>query len=87
MKDIERFAWAIAVIIALGIGIFAGHSITAAYKDIEIMDLQAQVETANASLAEANVELAFWQNTMNGLAEGEQFAGVDIKYGRPNVED
>ena len=81
MKNLERFAWAIAVIVALGLGIYAGHKVTAAYKDTELMDLQAQIETANASLAEANVELAFWQDTMNRLANGEQFKGVDIKHG------
>jgi hypothetical protein len=31
MKNLERFAWAIAVIIALGLGIYAGHRVTAAY--------------------------------------------------------
>jgi hypothetical protein len=89
MKD-HDWTWVFAVIVILviiGISIFAGHSVTAANKDVEIMNLQSQLETANASLTEANVELAFWKDTMNRLAEGEQFAGVDIKYGRPNVED
>lgn len=62
MKLIEtnpkrHIAWAIAVILALGLGIYAGHKVTVAYKDVDLMDLQAQLETANASLAEANVEL------------------------------
>lgn len=57
MKDIERFVWGVAVIITLGLGIYAGSKVTAAYKDTEIMDLQAQLETANASLADANAEL------------------------------
>jgi uncharacterized protein HemX len=87
MKDIERFAWAIAVILALGLGIYAGHGVTAAYKDIELMDIHAQLETAQASLAEANVELEFWKTTMKGLAEGRQLEGVDIKYGRPSEGD
>ena len=81
MKRITPFLWSIALIITLGFGIFAGHSVTAANKDIEIMNLQAQLEMANASLAELNVELAFWRDTMNRLAGGEQFAGVDIKHG------
>jgi len=79
--------WILTLIVVLAFGIYAGHSVTAAYKDTEIYDLQAQVETANASLAELNVELAFWRDTMRGLAEGGQFAGVDIKYGRPSTGD
>jgi len=47
----------ISICLALGFGIFAGHEVTAANKDVEIMDLKAEVETANASLAEANIEL------------------------------
>lgn len=50
--------WSIALILALGLGIFAGHSVTAAYKDVELMDVRAALETANASLADANIELA-----------------------------
>jgi rare lipoprotein A (peptidoglycan hydrolase) len=57
MRRITPFLWSIALIVALGLGIYAGHSVTAAYKDAELMDLQAAVETANASLAEANIEL------------------------------
>jgi uncharacterized protein HemX len=86
MKDPERFAWAIAVIIALGIGIYAGHKVTAANKDIEIMDLQVQLEAASARLAKANTELAFWKNTLRGLAEGNQLEGVDLK-GKPSKEE
>jgi len=87
MKRYKFITWPLAVILALGLGIYAGSHVTAAYKDAEIYDLQAQLETANASLAEANVELAFWRDTMNGLANGEQFKGVDIKHGRPNIGD
>ena len=78
--------WSIAVIIALGLGIYAGHSVTAAYKDVEIADLQSQLETANASLAEANIELAFWKNTLRSLADGKQLEGIDLK-GRPSTQD
>jgi len=85
MKRITPFLWAIVIIIALGLGIYTRHSVTAANKDVEIMNLQAELETANASLTEANVELAFWRNTMNRLANGEQFPGVDIKHGKGSV--
>jgi rare lipoprotein A (peptidoglycan hydrolase) len=57
MKRFSWFAWAIVVILALGFGTWAGHSITAAYKDVEIMDAWAALEAAQASLADANVEL------------------------------
>ena len=81
MRRITTFLWVIAVLLGAGLGIYAGSHVTAAYKDTEIMDLQAQVETANASLAEAAIELSFWRDMMNRLAGGEQFAGVDIKHG------
>ena len=57
MKRITPFIWALAIIFALGLGIYAGHRVTAAYKDAEIMDVQAALEAAQASLAEAAVEL------------------------------
>jgi len=76
----------IVIILYLSLGIYAGYKVTAAYKDTEIMNLQAQLETANASLAKANTELAFWENTLQSLAEGNQLEGVDLK-GRPSVED
>jgi len=78
--------WGIAVIIALGLGIYAGHSVTQAIADTELMDAQAALETANASLAEANVELAFWKNTLRSLADGKQLEGVDLQ-GKPSVGD
>ncbi|MCJ7563701.1 MAG: hypothetical protein MUP52_03815 [Candidatus Aminicenantes bacterium] len=65
--------WSIVVVLAIALGIYAGHKVTAAYKDTEIMDLQAQLETAQASLADANIELAFWTTTLKGLADGGQF--------------
>lgn len=86
MKIHDWFIAAIVVILALGQGIFAGHKVTRAIADIEIMNLRAQLETANASLAELSIELAFWQNTLKNLAEGGQFAGVDLR-GRPSVGD
>jgi len=61
---LERMTWALGVILALGFGIFAGHSVTAAYKDVELMNKQAALETALASLADANVELKQNQATV-----------------------
>jgi rare lipoprotein A len=58
MKSLSWFAWAIIVVLALGLFIYVGHKVTAAYKDTELMDLQVQLETARASLADANIELA-----------------------------
>ena len=86
MKRITPFLWSIALIVALGLGIYAGAKVTAANKDTEIMDIQAALETANASLAEANVELAFWQTTIKGLAEGRQLEGAELN-GRPSLGD
>jgi hypothetical protein len=79
MKRITPFLWAIAVIIALGLGIYAGYGVMKAISDTEIMDLQVQLETANAALAEANVELAFWKSTIRDLAEGKQLERIDLE--------
>jgi len=78
MKDTERFAWAIAVIVGLGIGIYAGHSVTAAYKDAELAAMRAQVE-------QANDELAFWQATLRRIVEGDQV--TEVANGRMSKED
>ena len=86
MRRVTPFLWVIAVILALGLGIYTGSKVTAAYKDTEIMDVRAALEVAQASLAEANVELAFWQTTIKGLAEGKQLAGAELN-GRPNIGD
>ena len=86
MKHLTWFAWLIIVILAIGFGIYAGAKVTAANKDTEIMDIQAALEAAQASLAEANVELAFWQTTIKGLAEGKQLAGAELN-GRPSLGD
>jgi hypothetical protein len=53
---------------------------------MEIMDLQAQLETARASLADAVEERDFWRWTLKSLAEGGQLEGVDLK-GRPSTGD
>jgi len=86
MKRITPFLWSIALIIVLALGIYTGAKVTTAYKDVELMDVRAALETANASLADANVELAFWQATIRGLAEGRQLKGVEFN-GRPNIGD
>ena len=86
MKRITPMLWSIAVILALALGIYAGAKVTTAYKDVELMDARAALETANASLAEANVELAFWKSTMKGIVEGGQLA--EIRRGkRPDDRD
>ena len=78
--------WGIVVILTLAIGIYAGYKVMQAISDIKIMDLEAALETANASLSEANVELAFWKSTLRDLANGVQLEGVDLK-GRPSTGD
>ena len=66
----------IVIILFLFLGIYAGHKVTAAYKDTDLMDVRAALETANASLAEANEELAFWKNTLRSLANGDQLKEI-----------
>jgi len=73
--------WSIVVILALALGLYAGYRVMKA-----ISDLQAQLEAAQASLAEANIELAFWQTTIRGLAEGRQLEGIELN-GRPSIQD
>ena len=65
MKRITPFLWAIAIVIALGLGIYTGHHVTAAYKDAELAAMRAQVERANE-------DLAFWQATLRRIVEGDQ---------------
>jgi len=77
---------AILFILAIAFGIYVGFKVEGARKDTELRDLRDQLETANASLAEANVELAFWQTTIKGLAEGKQFGWAELK-GRPSEGD
>jgi hypothetical protein len=88
MKDhsCSWIIWSIIVILTLAIGIYAGYKVMKAISDVKVMDLESELETANASLAEANVELEFWKTTMKGLAEGGQLEGVDFK-GRPSKGD
>jgi len=72
------FFWTILVIIALGLGMFAGAKITAAYKDAELTAMRAQVERANE-------DLAFWQATLRRIVEGDQL--TEIANGRVSKED
>jgi hypothetical protein len=86
MKRITPFLWSIALIVVLGLGIYAGAKVTAAYKDTELMDIRAALEAANASLAEAAVELSFWRDTVKHLADGDQLK--EIRSGkRPDDRD
>jgi rare lipoprotein A len=57
MKRLSWMVWSIILILVLGFGLYAGFKIEKAIADMEIMDLQAQLGTANASLADANVQL------------------------------
>ena len=57
MKRATPLLWSIAVVVALGLGIYAGTKITTAYKDTELMDLQATLEAALASLVDMKIEL------------------------------
>jgi rare lipoprotein A len=58
MKRITPFLWSIALIVVLGLGIYAGAKVTKANKETELMDVRAALEAAQASIAEANIELA-----------------------------
>jgi len=78
MRRITPFLWAIAVILALGLGIYAGHHVTAAYKDAEIAAMRAKLE-------QANDELAFWQATLRRIVEGDQI--TEIANGRVSKEN
>jgi hypothetical protein len=86
MKRLSWMVWSIILILVLGFGLYAGFKIEKAIADMEIMDLQAQLETARASLADAVEERDFWRWTLKGLAEGGQLEGVDLK-GRPSTGD
>ena len=72
MKRLSWFAVSILVIIVLTFGMWAGHRITAAYKDVEIMNAQVQLDAAKK-------ETAWWQGVLTRLAEGGQIEGVQEK--------
>ena len=78
MRRVTPFLWAIAVILALGLGIYTGHHVTAAYKDAELKDVRSQ-------LVKANDDLAFWQATLRRIVEGDQL--TKAMTGRVSKED
>ena len=86
MKPLSWMVWSIVVILTLALGLYAGFQIEKGITDKEITDLRAQLETANASLAEVNVELAFWKNTLRSLANGDQLEGAELN-GRLSLGD
>jgi hypothetical protein len=65
MRRVTPILWAIAIIVALGLGIYAGHHVTTAYKDAEIATMRAKME-------QAKEDLAFWQATLRRIVEGDQ---------------
>jgi len=70
--------WIIILILTLGLGIYVGHKVTAAYKDTELTRLSMQLDRAND-------ELAFWQATLRRVVEGDQI--TETIGGRPSEED
>jgi uncharacterized protein HemX len=78
MRRVTPFLWAIAVVLALGLGIYAGHKVTAAYKDAELAAMRAKME-------QANEDLAFWQATLRRVVEGDQV--TKAMTGRVSKED
>ena len=70
--------WIIILILTLGLGIYVGHKVTAAYKDTELTRLSMQLDRAND-------ELAFWQATLRRVVEGDQI--TEIIGSRPNDGD
>jgi len=78
MRRVPPFLWAITIILALRFGIYAGHKVTAAYKDAELTRLSMQLDRAND-------ELAFWQATLRRVVEGDQI--TETIGGRPSEED
>jgi hypothetical protein len=78
MRRVTPFLWAITIILVLRFGIYAGHKVTAAYKDAELTRLSMQLDRAND-------ELAFWQATLRRVVEGDQI--TEIIGSRPNEAD
>jgi len=78
MRRVTPFLWAITIILVLRFGIYAGHKVTAAYKDAELTRLSMQLDRAND-------ELAFWQATFRRVVEGDQI--TETIGGRPSEED
>jgi hypothetical protein len=80
------FLFALGVVLALGIGIMAGHKITAAYKDPDIDRLTIELDAAKKHAGKANDGEDFFKQTLKMLVEGGQLDGVDLK-GRPSTQD
>ena len=78
MRRVMPFLWVIAIILALGPGIYTESKVTAAYKDAELTRLSMQLDRANE-------ELAFWQATLRRVVEGDQI--TEIIGSRPNEGD
>ena len=78
MRRVTPFLWVIAIILVLGLGIYTGSKVTAAYKDAELTRLSMQLDRAND-------ELAFWQATLRRVVEGDQL--TETIGGRPSEED
>ena len=81
MKDhsCSWMIWSIALIVALGLGLWGGLAIARGYDKPEITRLQNELDNAKN-------ESDFWKVTLHGLAEGKQFEGVELN-GRPSVGD
>jgi len=60
MKRLSWFAWAIIVVLTLALGLYAGYKVMKAISDIKVMDLEAELETAQTSLIDLSIE--FEQN-------------------------
>ena len=78
MRRVTPFLWVIAIILVLGLGIYTGSKVTAAYKDAELTRLSMQLDRAND-------ELAFWQATLRRVVEGDQL--TETIGGRPSEGD
>jgi len=78
MQRVMPFLWVIAIILVLGLGIYTGSKVTAAYKDAELTRLSMQLDRAND-------ELAFWQATLRRVVEGDQL--TETIGGRPSEGD
>ena len=57
MKRLSWFAWAIIVVLTLALGLYAGYKVMKAISDIKVMDLEAELETAQTSLIDLSIEL------------------------------
>ena len=75
----REIAWCLTLIVVLTFGIYAGHKVTAAYRDAELAAMRAQMERANE-------ETAFWRATLKMIVDGGQVDGISLS-GRPSKGD